>query len=93
MRARTIFVGILAVFLGVVLSLAPLLPFIARRLSQGPGLAELPTLREYVARNEVEYSADNSRPLLPILAIGMVGYVIGASTLLYVKRRLLSTGW
>ena len=88
MRARTILVVMLAVFLSVLLSLAPLLPFFTRQFSQGLGLSELTTLREYVEENAVEYYAENSQLLLPVLAIGCV---IGASVSLYTERRLRST--
>ena len=86
MRARTIYTIALAVFLGVVLSLAPLLPFFTRDL----GLSEVQTLREYVEQNEAEYHTLNSLPLLPVLAIGLVGCAVGTSIVYYTKRRLLS---
>lgn len=81
----------LAVFLGVLLSLGPLLPLFTRQFSQGLGLSELPTLREYVEENAVEYQAEDSLPLLSVLVIGLVGGVFGASTRLYAERRLRST--
>jgi hypothetical protein len=87
LRARTLYTIILAGFLGVVLSLAPLLPFFTRSLE----LSEVQTLREFVEQNEVEYRAETTLPLLPVLVIGLVGCTVGASIFYYAKRRLLST--
>jgi hypothetical protein len=77
----------LAVFLGVVLSLAPLHPFFTRSLE----VSEVQTLREFVEQNEVEHRAENTLPLLPVLVIGLVGCAVGTSVFYYAKRRLLST--
>ena len=82
-------IGVLipAVVIGIILSLAPILPFFTR----GVELSEVQSIREYVAHNEIEYHAENTLPSFPILVIVLDGCAIGALTFYVMKRHLLST--